>query len=157
MSSPSTKCPVSPSSSVRSTTPESKNATDKRFPTGFQELTGAQSIKLFKCGECEGVTTSYTQTRPVGGAVTTVSYPPPPYRETAVERRLIELALLLWVLRPSVGIGDVVVVGAWGSFSLLRDIYIGLWSLIYSCHRSLDLGGMSRHLGLRIIKSNKNK
>lgn len=92
MSSPSTKCPVSPSS-VRSTTPESKNATDKRFPTGFQELTGAQSTKLFKCGECEGVTTSYTQTRPVGGAVTTVSYPP--HRETAVERQLIELALLL--------------------------------------------------------------
>lgn len=76
MSSPSTKCPVSPSSSVRSTTPESKNAADKRFPTGFQELTQTQSTKIFKCSECGGVTTSYTQTRPVGGPVTTVSYPP---------------------------------------------------------------------------------
>lgn len=130
MSSPSTKCPVSPSSSVRSTTPESKNATDKRFPTGFKELTEAQSTKIFKCGECGGVTTSYTQTRPVGGAITTVSYPPPPPTERAVDRQLIELALLLWVLWPSVGIGDAVVVGAWGLLSLLRDIYIGLWGFI---------------------------
>lgn len=77
MSSPSTDRSVSPPSSVQTTTTKGKNATDGRFPAGFQELTEAQSTKLFKCGECGGSTTSYTQTRPAGGAVTTVSHPSP--------------------------------------------------------------------------------
>lgn len=121
MSSPSTDRSVSPPSSVQTTTTtKGKNATDERFPAGFQELTEAQSTKLFKCGECGGSTTSYTQTRPAGGAVTTVSHPHA-WREVA--RRLIKLALLLWMLRPSVEIGSAVVVDTGGLFSPLNGFY----------------------------------